>query len=1031
MDFLRSVANYYIEKKGEDNDWSDICFVFPSHRAGVFFRKTLQEAIGERVLFGASIITLDDFIMDKARDLKDADGNRLVVNKVDNITLAFELYLAFKEVMNGDEKSDGGVDASDFDRFYSWAPMFLGDFDDADKYMVDTKELFGNVAAYEGKTDDLSHLSERQRDIIEAFWGVKFTEITNCDIDGSGEEQKEYYYERFLETYEKLHDLYVRFNERLAGKGLVYSGKLYRMVAEMYQRKEQAEDSKHYAFIGFNALTKAEKVIFNSLMLKEGRAEFFWDYPEEIVTPISVGGREVFIEHGPGRFIREFRNTYKSPIASPQREGEREINIVKYAYPQGQVAYVDKFVKENWTTDGKVTPRTAIVLTDENMLLPVLSTLPVETDGGEKMEYNVNVTMGYPLKFSQVYGLLDLLVRFQREAGQGAGDSFYHKAVVPVLQHPWVHKRVGDKADELLKSITKENKIRVSKSEFADNEVLANIFRRVEPEQVAQYVQDIFVMIHQAAVESSDSLAAECAYKVVKVATRFSELLEEYMQSEKISIPNSDSSLVMSMLDSLVKQQTVDFHGEPLAGLQIMGILETRAVDFDNLVILDMNEGVFPKKSASMTFIPYVVRKAFDMPTHEFQDSIFSYYFFRLINRAKKVHLLYSESTDANRQGVSRFIQQIKYEFDFKYTEKVAVHELNIAAEDTRDIEKTPQVIEELKRRFCQKKTADGKSSYMSPSALANYMMCPVLFYIQNVLRVDDVEEVAEEADSRRIGTIFHNVMEQLYTEHVKPGGTFDEGIRKKLLSGKIIENAVSQKFAEELNIKGDLEGRNIIYEKVVVKLVEMLIKKESAPFIFVGAEEHVDTVVELSNGLSVNMGGYIDRQQITNGVHYVIDYKTGSKGELKIPVEEGQSVVEKLFDYNDDNHSKYKAVLQTMMYCKLLYDKAKREGKKDVQFKCGVIYLKSLLGNGALEYEAKYSVAKPPEEGKKKINYVDEELMYNEQLDSEFTAKLKEVLEEIFGGESFSCRDKEKCSTGSYTCKFCSICYRPKGNDA
>lgn len=1036
MDFLRAVADHYIAKYSDTNDWSKVCFVFPSHRAGVFFRKTLQEAIGKRVLFGAQIITLDDFIKEKAKSLKDADGNRLRITTADNITLAFELYLAYKEVMG---QTDGGVaDACDFDRFYSWAPMFLGDFDDADKYMVDVHDLFSNVAAYEGKGDDLSHLDDNQRAVVEAFWGVKFTEVTEHKMDGSGEEEKRYYYERFIETYEKLDELYEAFNKRLTDKGLAYTGKLYRMVAEMYRNKEQDDDDMHYAFIGFNALTEAEKMIFNALRLKKGRADFYWDYPEEIVAPFEIGGREVNIEHGAGRFVRQFKDEYKSPLAPPKREGDRDINIIKYAYPQGQVAHVAQFVKSCWTNEGKMTPRTAIVLTDETMLLPVLSTLPSKSDDGKEMNYPVNVTMGYPMNFSQVYGLLDLLVRLQREVSRsGTSDTFYHKIVVPILQHPWVHRMVEEAADDLLKSITRENKIRIEKSEFEGKGVLEKIFRQVDATEVAQYVQSIFIEVHGAAVNADDSLAAECAYKIVKVATRFAELLDEYMNSNGVKISVGDAGLVMSMLDSLAQRQTVDFHGEPLAGLQIMGILETRAVDFDNLVILDMNEGVFPKKNASMTFIPYVIRKAFGMPTHEFQDGIFSYYFFRLINRAKRVDLLYAESNDASRQGVSRFVQQVKYEYNYKYTEKVAVHQLNINAEREPVITKTEGVKRALVDRFCDKVSLDknGKrKNYLSPSALANYLDCPVKFYLMNVLRINDTDEVEEEADQRSIGNVFHNTMEELYRNFVRIGGTFDEGIKKKLLSGGVIEKKVKEIFMKELKIKNEIEGRNILYERVVARLVETMIEKENAPFVLLGTENSYETEMNLDDGTIVNIGGKIDREHRVDGVHYVVDYKTGHVGDLKVVQTKDKSFVEYLFDGNDVNHGEIKAILQTMLYCKLLYDTESRQGKTNMMYKCGVIFIKSLLGNKKLEYEAKINEVEIGEDGKKsKKKGEEKELVYNAQIDREMTTKLKEVVEEIFGDAPFKCRDAKRCSNDFSRCAFYDTCYRPQcdGKDA
>lgn len=999
MDFLRSVAEYYAQKYSDTNDWTKLCFVFPSHRAGAFFRKTLKDVVKKRVIYGnrMMITTIDALIEQKASELYE-NGHSPV--RADKITLAFELYLAYRQVMG-----DNSELITDFERFYSWAPMFLGDFDDIDKYMVDAKDIYENVADYETLSDDLSHLTDHQRAVIEAFWGAEFIAI-------SDEDNEKIYRKRFVETYKKMYELYTVFDERLEKKGLTRSGRIYRKVAEAFRNHEYKDDGICYAFIGFNALTESEIVIFNELNRKEGRAEFFWDYSPEMLKPITGNNSDIDLEYGPGRFIRKFKNSFVSPVETPQRTEDQELVITKFAYPQGQVSSVAKFVRDNWTAKDKISTRTAIVLTDENMLLPVMASLPTKKDD-VPMDYSVNVTMGYPLKFSQVYGLSELLRRVQNDIQSSGDKSFSHSNVKTILQHPWINKLLGEKAQELLVYIIKENLVRIKPDFFNDKDaLLQTIFCEKKPSEAAKYVIQIFDKVIEIADSQDDKLSAECAAKVKAVAVRFDELLNEYIGNELLDV--SSTSLVMGMLDGILQTQTVDFLGEPLAGLQVMGILETRALDFDNLIILDMNEGVFPKKNTSMTFIPYVIRKQKGMPTHEFQDSIFSYYFFRLINRAKHVDLLYTDCSDAtsDRKGISRFVQQIKFEYNFKYDEKTAVHQLVINNEEEPRIIKDENVIKNIHDRFSGNElTTDGLiRNYLSPSAISNYMRCPIMFYLQNVLRINEVEDVEEEADIRVLGTIFHNSMQELYERFIGEGGVMTEKVKKNF-SSEVVKSVVLEQYRSAMKLNGhELQGRNIITYQVICKLVTDLIRKEEE-FTFLGAEKPYRSVMT-SNNCVINIGGTVDRQHLANGKHFIVDYKTGKshKTNIKGDVDEW---LDKVFDTQTKAYDDYKAVIQTLIYCKIMKDLDVKAGR-DTTYYCGIIFMQDIFKKD-FTYE---------------VTYNDAPLAYDTAFHEKFSAKLQSVIDKIFGEENLLCTNKQKCVPnfqGGNTCIFYDICHRQK----
>ena len=936
---------------------SRLIFVFPNHRAGVFFRDALHNA-SNGILIAPQITTISELLSEKTG-----------LNTADKITLTFELYNVFCDVFSDN------TTYTEFKFFYSWSPMFLDDFEDVDKNLINAELIFDNNLNFKNLSDDYEHLSDEQRKAIVSFW----QEFNTGDKD---------YKRRFIEIFEKMDVLYSSFKERLIKKNLAYDGMIYRQVAEDVE-KYFPEDDARYVFVGFNALTKAEIKIFKYLNDFK-RADFFWDYsPNDYVSNSSSPKDDSC--YGYERFINEHSKMFPAPksYVYPAPKGFPKITLTNFAYPQGQVAQITEFVKKHYI-DGK-NKSTAIVLTDENMLLPVLSAIPTDN--------SVNVTMGYPIKFSQIYGFADLLQRLQSYYNPN-GSTFYTRMVLAILQHPCVIDLCGKIASDLVNKIIKENIIHISIDELLknnDNRFLKTIFKPLQSESacVAEYIISIFEMLFDYYVEKKNDdkndknigILSECAYMVIKTANRFNDLLSQNSQQDSFYMGLQDKQLEFNMFVNLLSSETVDFCGMPLEGLQVMGILETRAVDFKKLIILDMNEGVFPKKSTGMTFIPSLLRHHYGMPTHEYQDAIFAYYFFRLIKRAEEVELLYTTTTDyEDRKGLSRFVMQLKYQYQREIETKTAIHRLNIHTPEPKLIKKNDTIMKRLHELYCGEWTDDCK--FISPSAFSVYLECPVKFYFSKVMRINETNDIVEDAGNNDIGTIFHFVMEKLYHGDktikilddiaVGPCNVFNDETRKRLLNNKhIIEKLIYMGFENTLKLrnvsKDSLIGRNRLYYEIIYQCVIKLIEYEPQPFTFLQAEEEVkgNIILNINNKeINVRLGGIIDRQHIDKkGKHWIIDYKTGKKQDTNI------KELNLLFD--SKKASDYKAVFQTLLYCKLLSEKS----NSSTTLHPGILWIQEL-------YKKDFNYC---------LTYNKEPISYNDEIKPLFDELFKEKITELF----------------------------------
>lgn len=875
--FLYNVAQTYYNKYGAAI--SRYTFVFPNRRAGLFFQKYLSE-IAQKPLFSPEILTISD-LFERMSGYK----------KADRIEMLFLLYDLYVKISKSTES---------FDEFLYWGDMLLNDFDDVDKYLVDAKQLFHNIHDLKEIDSGFSFLSSEQVEAIRRFW-------SNFLPVGENEKKKD-----FQEMWEVLYELYISLRESLMNKGLAYEGMIFREVAEKAKAKEDLSfDFEKIVFVGLNGHSKSEETLLKYLQ-NRGVADFYWDYSSPLVC--DPQNRASF-------FISKNRTQFPSQLelqAEEQSIFKPTIDVVGIPSAVGQAKYVYEIIEgliaEQQISLTDEALNTAIVLPDENLLIPTLYSIP------EKIE-KINVTMGYSLQNSSVSGLMEYVFDVQRNIRQsGSGVGYYFRPVMSILNHRYVIHILGEQAKEIRDNIVRYNKIIVSQDDLNRHPLLSLIFTPVTDwTEASDYIKNILAFIQSAlsskrnSTEEIDSkepidtrsIDIECEFIIeyYKMVNRLEDVLSGIM-------PQMAIETYFKLLKKLIVGISVPFSGEPLSGLQVMGVLETRALDFDNLIILSMNEGIFPMKRATNSFIPYNLRQGFELPTYEHQDSIFAYHFYRLINRAKRIFLLYDTRTEGLQTGeVSRYYNQIKYLYNdsFDITEKVAVYKVSSSESLTISVRKTP----EIQKRVDAFLTGGGRN--LSASAINMYLNCPLQFYFSVVEKMEEEEEVAETIESSMFGTIFHAIMEAIY-ERLEGKMVTADLLHKIASDDKYLTELIEYTFAREYfkidKIK-KLTGQNYLTGEVLRKYVKQVLKTDAGltPFVYEESEERIEWNYILPSGKSVSMISFIDRVDIINGRTRIIDYKTG-KGDLRF------RNMSDLFD--KELKDRPKAVMQVFMYAHL-----------------------------------------------------------------------------------------------------------------
>lgn len=962
-DFLEGLAKELVATKGDQ--MHEVCIVFPNRRAGLFFRRHLAKLI-DKPVWEPRIISFEDFVQEQSG-----------LQVPDQLTLILELYKIFKKHLpKGTER---------LDRFYFWGDMLLKDFDEIDKYLVDAAHLFKIL--YRQKELDISfaEFSEEHQRLIKAFWEQFGEQLSTHQLT-------------FLELWEVLTAIYHEFNTTLSELGFGYSGSLIRQVVE--QLESNHWDSKcNYWFAGFNALTPAEEKIIGYL-LETDRARIFWDADDYYLNKDN---------HEAGYFLRKYRKLKPFDATFPKNLPNRFADgkmLHRIAVPleAGQVKKAGELLAEICQLPDFVPERTVVVLPDERLLMPILQSLPPQIA-------QFNVTMGFPLKASSMHSFLEhLLIMYQFADGKGEKHHFYHQHVRSILAHPVLKGLFPAYSKEKLDLILNGNMIKIKAIELSnDQSVLKLLFTEIKNEHIFDHIQDVLLALYTEMNEREDyalnQIDGECIYHFY---TQIKRLQDVFVES-KMEI---DLNGFLMLFRQFSKSIRLPFQGEPLLGLQIMGVLETRLLDFDRIILLSMNEGVLPPASSQSSFVPYNLRKAFDMPTPEHKDAISSYHFYRLMQRANEVYAFYNTEVEGgiSKGEKSRFLLQMEMEGLLKGKVFQLGNTIRLAGASVIEVPKDERSISELQKYLIR----GEKPSSLSASALNTYLDCRLRFYFNYILSLKEVEDIQEEIDPRTFGTILHKTMEALYIE-IQQRNNWATIEREDFASlRKIYPALLRTSFANAFkwdvqDLDEKLTGNNhlayVALESYIANLIDF--DEQQAPFTILALETGRPKKDPMPFKFEVNgekklayINGSIDRLDEKDGVIRVLDYKTG-KADVKFTTV--ASLTDR--DYKDRN----KAVFQTLLYALLIESMDGYSKEKPLQ--TGVITTRSLTD----------SIIKISDGAEKSPKYF--EVKDVREILPEFKSGLQKLLADLFDPQQSwnQVEDPKKCEY----CPYNVICQR------
>lgn len=927
--FLHIVAKDIISKYG--NDLSRIAVVFPNKRASLFLNEELFRCAGKPV-WAPTYLTISDLF---------SNASELAVG--DPLKLVCDVYKSFVEVTKKDET---------LDHFFDWGKLLISDFDDIDKNMAEADKLFANVANIH-EFDDVSYLTDEQKEILRTFFS-NFSEEHNSKLK-----------ELFLSLWNKLGDIYHNFRNRLQSQGIAYEGMMYRDVVENNRIKV---NFNKYIFVGFNLLQKVEYSLFRSFKDK-GVAEFYWDYDKFYCSKDT----SVNTTKEAGKYISAYVKELGCSLSDEYRQeaydnfrSEKDIAFVKAKTENIQARYVSQWLKGNKRyADGK---RTAIVMCDESLLSGILHSIPTEADC-------VNVTTGYPLSNTPVASLVSQLLDLQT-TGVRSDGGFRISMVRRILNHPYA-KYLSDGAYKLQDKLKELHIVYPNAEDLRYDEDLAKVFTHVDSNH--QLVAWLISLIKSIAGKSDDVLYTESVFNMYTLLNRLCGLLE---QGEL----DVDRITMQKLIKQLVASTAIPFHGEPAVGIQVMGLLETRNLDFDHVLLLSCNEGNMPKGIRDSSFVPYSIRKAYALTTVDNKVAIYSYYFYRLLQRAKDITIVYNTSTEnGNRGEMSRFMLQLMVESPHD-VKRISLHAGQTTAEGTAlEVAKSSRVTDIL----------NGYKS-LSPTAITRFIRCPMQFYFNNIAGIREPDEdIEEQLTSRAFGNIFHNSLEEIYKQYEGANIVITSELIDKLAERSHIERVIDRMFQREMYGEDESRWRTIKYNgmqllsrTVLVKYVTRLLEidRKLTPFCIIGLEKDVymEMTISTSDGeKNVKVGGRIDRLDMvkdpTTGMKRirVIDYKTGGT-KIKTPVTE----IGQIFDSSmagSDKHTEY--YLQTMLYS-LIVRNDKKYNPLLLPVVPALIFIQHAFGD---DYDPTLYI------GKNKIDDIDS---YSEEYEERLTETVSKIYD-------------------------------------
>ena len=888
----------------------DLIVILPNRRAKVFLLEELKNN-AEQTLFAPEIISIEDFVQQLAQ-----------IRTIDTVELLFEFYTVYRSLPQEEKQHE------DFESFANWAKILLQDFNEIDRYLLKPSHVF----SYLKDIEDLKH------------WSLDVEKRTSM-------------IEKYLKFWELLPKYYSTLYEFLLQKGIGYQGLIYREAVNNLEQFSKSVAGKKFLFAGFNALNAAEEKIVQHMMAR-GQAEIVWDIDQVFMNDY---------QHDAGLFLRRFKKEWEHYKTNPfetianDYSLAKKIQIIGTPKSIGQAKIAGKIVENIIEETPESIHKTAVVLGEESLLLPLLHSLP-------KSVPSLNITMGYSAKNNPAQLLLAKLFKLHTHAIKRDAKSyvFYYKDLMDILTHPLVEPFSATSA--LAKTINQNNYTfithkRVLELQDEKNELFNLLFQQwnEKPVVILENLSKLLLLIKDKLQSDSqeEKITNAFVYSIFKVINK---LITYYTNHDEID----DLNTLFSIYKQVIDVAEVSFEGEPLSGLQMMGVLESRVLDFENVIITSMNEGKFPAGKASNSFIPYDVKRELGLPTFKEKDAIYTFHFYHLLQRAKNIYLLYNTESEGLDGGErSRFITQIEIE-------KQDAHELTQEIYNSEVPQKAyePIVVEKSESVMLRLKEIAEKG--FSPSALTSYIRNPIQFYLQKIIRISQVDEVEENVAVNTLGTIIHESLFELYQPFVG-----------KILKAEDIKGLFPRIEAEVLNQfkliykEGDIQkGRNLLVFEVAKRNIFNFLNVElkgleggdEVRILFL--EERFERIFEHPElPFPVLIGGEVDRIEERDGKIRIIDYKTGK-------VESASVTLKKWTDLTKEIKSD--KIIQILAYAFMFEHHAK--GK---EMEVGIISFKNLK-NGFLPFKFK--------EGKEETTVVDATIL--DSYLTELVVLLKEILD-------------------------------------
>ncbi len=956
--FLSQVAQAYATH--EAASLSEFCFVFPNKRSATFFAKELKSKLTPPFVM-PSMMPVSQFVSDFS-DLAEAD-------RFEQLITLFDVYRNL------------GAGELTFDDFVFWGDMLLNDFNDVDRWLIDAEELFTNVK-HEREISS-TYLSEQQLEIIASYWGDDISSHSDVDafwnhVKSNGHKPV---HSRFLKLWEVLYPLYTGFHAGLRAKGLASQGMFYRNAVEAVAAySDYTLPFRRYIFVGFNVLSTAEMKIFSRLQHRN-LADFYWDFASPAFTDANGNRAGKYVDLNRRRFPSRYP-VDEEPLPFPK------IDLIGVPSRVGQTKVAGDIIRQ-WVSDGKIADSTdavdtAVILPDESLFVSMIHSIPESIT-------KLNVTMGFPVKLTPVAALMRLIVRLQMRATKSRTDrlTFFYDDVLNLLSMPMLRAIAGDECEQLSVYVRESRLFRIPLSGIEQHATrLLPLFAAPDSFDNLRATRDYILSLLRflsAGVDSSDSVQQA-------FIDSYTSALESLCNAATSMGVDMKGATLLRMVERVVASATVSFTGEPLQGLQLMGMLETRALDFKNVVILSLNERIFPKRYQRRSFIPDTLRTAYHLDNIDFQESVLSYYFYRILSRAENVALLYdSRSVGGVRSNeMSRFAKQLL----FLYPEAIKAHTAGVfkgltPATLPLEMPKDRRILGLLDRY------RPGGDKNFSPSAINTYINCPLNFYLSCVEELSTDNETVDYVDASTFGDIFHRSLETFYSSLPRTGGRIivtPEIIDSYLLPDRRMDAIIEAKIREcyrQADSDQPLAGETLVLSKVIRSYIDTMLRQErdAGEFEFVAGEFKMRGPYRVNESLTINVRQIIDRIDIKGGVMRFIDYKTGSD------TTEAPSV-ESIFD--PDNTHRNKALLQQMFYCN--FWRLDRDDDRPIR---------PLI----------YSVRQVAKDGLKPIEVGGAELADYHAINDEYLPRLNAVLEEIFDPD-VPFRQAES----SKACMFCSF---------